>query len=140
MSFLFRFKSVQYSNNSYMFSCIKNMQVTFVEKTQLKIICFPNYKHWYLIHTLSDKAFKGTVVNWALPSLHGNKTNIPFNKWKLPKMDPLTRLQIFRPSMFGGTLEEVLDIQKVNIIIDNILQECDFLSLPIMFIQQMEVN
>ena len=42
---VFRFKSVQYSNNSYMFSCIINMQVTFVEKTQLKIICFPNYKH-----------------------------------------------------------------------------------------------
>ena len=55
-------------------------------------------------------------------------------------MDPSIRLQIFRPSMFGGTLEEVLDIQKVNIIIDNILQECNFLSLPIMFIQQMEVN
>ena len=41
-------------------------------------------------------------------------------------MDPLIRLQIFRPSMFGGTLEEVLDIQKVNIISDNILQDCNF--------------
>ena len=26
-------------------------------------------KHGYLIHTLSDKVFKGTVVNRALPSL-----------------------------------------------------------------------
>ncbi len=29
------------------------------------------YKHWYLIHTWSDKAFKGTVVNSALSTLNG---------------------------------------------------------------------
>ena len=28
-------------------------------------------KLWCLIHTWSDKALKGTVVDWALPSLHG---------------------------------------------------------------------
>ena len=28
----------------------------------MKIISFQNYKHWYLIHTWSEKAFKGTVV------------------------------------------------------------------------------
>ena len=32
------------------------------------LICFQNYKHLYLIHTLSDKVFKGTVVNRALTS------------------------------------------------------------------------
>ena len=29
-------------------------------------------KHGYLINTSSDKDFKGTVVNRALPSLHGD--------------------------------------------------------------------
>ena len=38
----------------------KNGQVTFAKKPQMK-----------LIHTLSNKAFKGTFVNLALPSLHG---------------------------------------------------------------------
>ena len=33
----------------------RNPQVTFVEKSQLKIKSFQNFKHWYLI--------KGTVVN-----------------------------------------------------------------------------
>ena len=33
------------SNNSYMFSCSRNSQVTFEEKPQLKIISFQNYKH-----------------------------------------------------------------------------------------------
>ena len=34
-------------------------------------------KHGYLIHTWSDKAFKGTVVNQALPSWHGGSLKIP---------------------------------------------------------------
>jgi len=29
-------------------------------------------KYWYLIHTWSEKAVKGTVVNQTLPSLHGH--------------------------------------------------------------------
>ena len=37
-----------------------------VEKPKLKIISLKNDKHWSLIHTWSDKAFKGTVVNHAL--------------------------------------------------------------------------
>ena len=44
------------------FSCTKNEQLLF-KKPQLKIISFQNYKHWYLIHTWSEKAFKGTVVS-----------------------------------------------------------------------------
>ena len=27
---------------------------------------FSNNKHWYPFHAWSDKAFKGTVVNWTL--------------------------------------------------------------------------
>ena len=42
--------------------------LVFQEKPKLKIISFQNYKHWYLIHTWS--AFKGTVVNYPLPSSH----------------------------------------------------------------------
>ena len=45
-----------------MFHCIRNMQVTFVEKPQVKIISFQNCKHKYLIHTWSDKGFK--VIKW----------------------------------------------------------------------------
>ena len=33
------------SDDSYMFSCGKNAQVTLVEKPHLKIIQFQNYKH-----------------------------------------------------------------------------------------------
>ena len=53
----FSFSLVLNSDNSCRFSCSN------LEKPQLKIIIFQNYKHWYLIH--SDKALKGTVVNWA---------------------------------------------------------------------------
>jgi len=48
------------SNSFYIFSFRKNAQVTFVENRQLKMICFKNYKHWYLIHTWSDwQRFEG---------------------------------------------------------------------------------
>ena len=42
-----------------------------MEKNSLK-----KQKKLYLIHSLSDKAFKGTVVNRALPSLHGGLLEI----------------------------------------------------------------
>ena len=35
-----------------------------------------NKKHWYLIHTSSNKAFKNTVVHWALLCLHGGLDEI----------------------------------------------------------------
>ena len=44
-----------------MFSCIKNAQVNFEEKPQLKVNSFQNYKHGYIIHTWLDNDFKGTV-------------------------------------------------------------------------------
>jgi len=37
---------------------------------------FRETKHWYLIHSWSDKAFKDTVVNQVLPSLHGGPIEI----------------------------------------------------------------
>ena len=49
-----------------MFFCGRIVQVTFVEKPPLKIISFQNHSQWYLIHTLSDKSFNGTVGNRAL--------------------------------------------------------------------------
>ena len=45
-----------------MFFCSWNAQVTFVENTELKIISFQSYKHWYLIQTWSDTAFR--VLLW----------------------------------------------------------------------------
>ena len=60
------------SDNSYTISCSRNAQVTFVENPQRKIICFENYKHWYLFYTWSDKAFKGYTG--------GDYAYSPFNK------------------------------------------------------------
>ena len=39
-------------------------------------------KHWYQINTWSEKAFKGTVVNRALSSLHreGHTLTVPFTR------------------------------------------------------------
>ena len=37
---------------------------------------FRNYKYLYLFDTLSDKAFKGTVVNWPLSSLNAELLEI----------------------------------------------------------------
>ena len=39
-------------------------------RKQMKIKSLKKQKHWYIIYTWADKAFKGTVVNWVLPSLH----------------------------------------------------------------------
>ena len=36
-----------------------------------QIICLNKQKHAKLIHSRLYKAFKGTVVNWTLPSLPG---------------------------------------------------------------------
>ena len=41
-----------------------------VENSQLQIISFEDCKYLYLIHTWSDKPFKGTDVYQTLPSLH----------------------------------------------------------------------
>ena len=54
----------------YKFSCGRYAQVTFVEKTQLKVII---HKHCYLIHTWSDKA---SVINFTLPSFHGGQLKL----------------------------------------------------------------
>ena len=46
------------------------MRKSLYREQWLKIFIFQNYKHWYLNHTCSEKAFQGTVVNRALSSLH----------------------------------------------------------------------
>ncbi len=53
-------------------------QVTFVEnpRPQLKISSFKTYQHSYIIQPLSDTAFKGVIVNRALPSLHEGSLEI----------------------------------------------------------------
>ena len=53
------------------------MPFTLGDNSQMKKkISFQNYKQWYLIHTSSDKAFKGTVV--TSPSLHGGSSENTF--------------------------------------------------------------
>ena len=56
---------------------------TFVEKPQSTIISFQNYKHWYLIHTWSDKAILGTVVNRVTGQwIQGFRAGLVENKWQ----------------------------------------------------------
>jgi len=68
-----------------MFSCVRKVQVTCIEKPKLKIIIFQNYKHWYSNNTYSDKGFKSIVVNRALPSLQKGSVKItrtvPLSIW-----------------------------------------------------------
>ena len=54
---------------------------SFVEKLQVKIFNFPNVKHG--VSNLSDTAFKGTVVNLALPSLYGESLKILLTVYNL---------------------------------------------------------
>jgi len=46
----------------------KKAKLPFEEKSQVEIINFQNNKHRYLIHASSDIGFKGTVLNWAMPT------------------------------------------------------------------------
>jgi len=55
---------------------LRNAQVTFAEKPQMKRTILRKQNHEYLIHTWSDKASEGTVVNKALPSLQGRSLEI----------------------------------------------------------------
>ena len=49
---------------------LRSVKVTFVEKPQIKINSLKKQP------LLSDRAYKGTVVNWTLPSFHGGKLEI----------------------------------------------------------------
>ena len=54
-----------------MFSYSRNAQVTCAKATTEKISF-----HNFVIIAWSDKAVKGTALNWALPSLHGGSIKI----------------------------------------------------------------
>ena len=56
----------------------------------MKINSLKKQKHSYLIQTGSDKAFKGSVVNLALPSLHGGSVKITLTEFLCPRHLPLT--------------------------------------------------
>ena len=47
-------------DNSFRVSCSRNAQVTSAENPQFKKM--KNFKHWSIIYTWSDKAFKVTIV------------------------------------------------------------------------------
>ena len=65
MVFFSRFKVCTYLINP-VFSCSRNVQVTYVDKTsQLNTIVFRNYNYWFLIHTWSDKACKAGYRAYA---------------------------------------------------------------------------
>ena len=53
--------------------------------TQMFIsVSLKEQKDWYLIHTWSDKAFKGTVVNQTLSSLPGGSLEITLTCYSVP--------------------------------------------------------
>ena len=65
------------SDYSCLFSCSRNVEITFTGKPQLKKISFQTFKQWYLINTWSDKVFKDISVNQvSLPSLHRGSLEI----------------------------------------------------------------
>ena len=71
------FNDVQvFCSDILIFSFYSTNAQTFVEKTQLKIMSFQSYKYWN-INTQSDNHLEGTVVNRALPSLHGELLTVP---------------------------------------------------------------
>ena len=71
------------SSFSFIFLQTRNEQVTFADKPQIKMKSLKKQKHKKIIHFWSDKVFKSTLVNRALPSLHGgvtwNYAYSPFN-------------------------------------------------------------
>ena len=59
--------------------CALSSAKSFLQRnSKLKKTVLMKQKHGYLIHILSDKAFKGTVVNLAMTSLHVGSHEITF--------------------------------------------------------------
>ena len=63
-------------DNFQVFSYFKNAQITFLKKSQLKIISFLEIETLYIIHTWPEKASNGTLVNRVLQTLHGGSLKI----------------------------------------------------------------
>ena len=83
------------SDNSQMFSCNRNAQISFAENSHVKLISFQNQKHWYLIYASSDKALKGIVVNRALSSLNGESLEITLTVPLRRKLQGLKGLNMY---------------------------------------------
>ena len=64
------------SDKFFIFSGIINTQA---EKSQLRMISFPNYKHGY---SSAAKAFNGTIVNRSFSSVKGESlyTTVPLKE------------------------------------------------------------
>ena len=77
--------------NSYMFPCTRNAQVTFVNNVQTIIINFLKLQTLIsLIQTSLNEALGGTVVNRAMSSLYGGLFKIhAYNPFKIKNMSNL---------------------------------------------------
>ena len=84
------------------------------------MISFPNYKYGYLLHTWSEEAFKGTVVNQTLTSLHGGSIEIPItvplNIIKYTTAVPFTALSGVKWDFINGNSGEISIQVKQGII------------------------
>ena len=68
---VFLWFKIHNSDNSYMFSCNRNAQVTIVRKPQLKKICIFKLYTWISYSQFIRQGFKVyTVSNQGLPSFH----------------------------------------------------------------------
>ena len=91
----------------HFFFYARNAQVTLAEKPQMKINSLKKQKHRYLIHTWSDKASKGTVVNLALPFLHGGLSNYAYSPWFKGSEDRIHLHNIFIICFLINTIRQV---------------------------------
>ena len=61
------FQTRKVLNSDNFFHASKNQEMRIL-LSQMKINCFNNQKYGYLMYSWSDKAFKSSIVNRALPS------------------------------------------------------------------------
>ena len=60
------------------FWSIKTRRLLLQKNSQMKLNSFQIQKHWYLIHTWSHKAFKGTIENLTFNSFREGSLEITF--------------------------------------------------------------
>ena len=69
---------IENSDNFSFLSEARNAPFIVVDKSQLNIISSKAQKHELLVHTSSEKDFKGTTVNMTCHSIDGVSFEVPF--------------------------------------------------------------
>ena len=85
-----------------MASISEKWQVPFAEKPEIKINGWKKQNHGYLIHTWSDKTFKGTVVNWSLSAVFQLSCLVGHLVFHRPTPAPYLEIEVWWLSWVGG--------------------------------------